>query len=221
VAAPTTVATSPPPVPTVSRDTRAEQPTPSEALTLEPTAAPAEITPPSSGTPSPVPATPTAIALEAVTPPDEIGALAGAPAATAGPAGGPTAAVLPPSARLQVALTPTPNVLASSPSLGSAVIAGGSADYAGAIKLVQDSRKSPGAPRLSERIDAAVARVQAAGSQVEVEGWQATLKGSTEVYQVTFVLRENRQGLRAEWEVNLATGEVRPANALAEALDAS
>jgi hypothetical protein len=112
-------------------------------------------------------------------------------------------------------------VLASSPSLGSAVRTAASADYASAIKLAQDSRKGPGTPRLSERIDAAVARVQAAGSQVEVEGWQATLKGSTDVYQVTFALRENRQGLRAEWEVNLATGEVHPTNSLAEALDAT
>jgi hypothetical protein len=39
------------------------------------------------------------------------------------------------------------------------------------------------------------------------------------VYQVTFIVRENRQGLRAEWEANLATGEVRPVNAVAEALE--
>ncbi|HLH25427.1 MAG TPA: hypothetical protein VK066_23150 [Chloroflexota bacterium] len=200
----------------------AEPPAPGEAPLAEATSAPAEPAPvPSAVTPLPSPPTPTAVALEAVTPPDEIGALAGAGEASTGPVGGPTAAVLPPSARLQIALTPTPNVLASSPSLGSAVQATGSADYAGAIKLAQDSRKSPGAARLSERIDAAVARAQAAGSTIEVEGWQASLKGSTEVYEVTFVLRENRQGLRAEWEVNLTTGEVRPMNQLAEALDAT
>lgn len=222
IAAPTATATLPPTAPALPPRAAAEPPAPLEAPTAEPTAAPPEAPPTVAAVaPSPVRATPTAVALESVTPPDEIGALAGAPAATLGPASGPPAVVLPPSARLEVGLTPTPNVLASSPSLGSAVRAAGSADYAGAIKVVQDSRKTPGAPRLGERIDAAVARVQATGSQVEVEGWQATLKGSTEVYQVTFALRENRQGLRAEWEVNLATGEVRPANSLAEALDAT
>jgi hypothetical protein len=50
-------------------------------------------------------------------------------------------------------------------------------------------------------------------------GWQAGLKGSADVYQVTFTLRENRQGLRAEWEVNVASGEVRPTNPLSQALD--
>jgi hypothetical protein len=233
VAAPTvavTLSPTAPPAPSPSAAVVVEPAEPSESPSPEPTSAPPALgTPeaaPTAGlaTPSPVPATPTAIALESFTPPDEIGALAGAPAvpaATLGPAGGPTAVVLPPSARLQVGLTPTPNVLASSPSLGAVVGTSGSADYAGASKLAQDSRKTPGAPRLSERIDAAVARVQAAGSQVEVEGWQAALKGSTDVYQVTFALRENRQGLRAEWEVNLATGEVRPVNPLAETLDAT
>src|SRR5581483_4264068 len=118
-----------------------------------------------------------------------------------------------------VALSPTPNVLASSPSLADAARGGGGADYAGAIKLVQDSRKAPGAARLAERVDAVLARERSRGSEIEVEGWQAGLKGSTDLYQVTFVVRENRQGLRAEWEANVATGEVHPVNAIAEALE--
>ena len=84
---------------------------------------------------------------------------------------------------------------------------------------MQDARKAPTTPRLEERIDSAIARARSSGSDVAVVGWQATLKGTTTVYQVTFALRENRQGLRAEWEVDLATGVVRAANPLAEALE--
>jgi hypothetical protein len=131
----------------------------------------------------------------------------------------PTAATLPPSARLVIALTPSPNVVASSPVLGGAGPSSGTIDYQRALKLVQDSRKAAGAERLEERINAAIARARGTGSEVEVVGWQAGLKGSADVYQVTFTLRENRQGLRAEWEVNVATGEVRPINPLAQAID--
>jgi hypothetical protein len=164
--------------------------------------------------------TPTAVALDPIARPDDTAALASAPEDMA-PAARPTAAVLPPSARMVLALTPTPAVLASSPVLApGAVTIGVAPDYARAIKLVQDVRKAPGSPRLEERIDAAVAQARAAGSEVEVLGWQAALKGSTEVYQVTFALRLNRQGMRAEWEANLRTGEVHATNPLAEALEA-
>jgi hypothetical protein len=195
---------------------------PSPAPAAPPTlpAGPTEAPAASLAAPSQALPTPTAVALEAVTSPEDARALAAVPEGTVVPSG-PTAVVLPPSARLAVALTPTPDVVASSPSLAGGSPAIGSADYAGAIKLVQDSRKAPGAPRLSERIEAAIARAQATGSEIEVLGWQAALKGSTDTYQVTFSLRENRQGLRAEWEVNMASGEVRSVNGLAEALDAS
>jgi hypothetical protein len=155
---------------------------------------------------------------------EETQALAAAPSSETGaPAlpARPTAAVLPPSARLMRGATPTPDVVASSPALAPGAVAPAGVDYARAIKLVQDSRKSPTEPRLEERIEAALGRARAAGSEIEVLGWQAALKGSTEVYQVTFMLRENRQGLRAEWEANLATGEVRPVNTVAEVLEAS
>ena len=89
------------------------------------------------------------------------------------------------------------------------------------IPATREACKAPTTPRLEERIDSAVERARTTGSDVEVVGWQATLKGATTVYQVTFALRENRQGLRAEWEVDLATGVVRPANPLAEALEGS
>ncbi len=155
---------------------------------------------------------------------DEAQALATAPSSEAGaPAlpAPPTAAVLPPSARLVRGATPTPDVVASSPALAPGAVAPAGVDYTRAIKLVQDSRKDPTQPRLEERIEAALNRARATGSEIEVLGWQAALKGSVEVYQVTFMLRENRQGLRAEWEANLATGEVRPVNAVAEVLEAS
>src|SRR5262249_16723008 len=163
------------------------------------------------------PASPTAIEGERLAPPEEIQALAGAT-----DRGGPSPVALPPSARVIRGLTPTPDVIASSPVLAPGAVAVlGSVDYPPAINPVQAPRKAPSAPRLEDRIQAAVDRAQATGSTIEVVGWQASLKGSTEVYQVTYTLRENRQGLQAVWEVNVTTGEVRPLNALAEALDTS
>jgi hypothetical protein len=198
-APPSPAAALPPPAPTVLPET-----TPLAEPQVEATAT------------SP-PASPTAIEGERLAPPEEMQALAGA-----ADRGGPSPVALPPSARVIRGLTPTPDVVASSPVLApGAVAAVGSVDYAGAIKRVQDARKAPSAPRLEDRIQAAVDRAQAAGSTIEVLGWQASLKGSTEVYQVTYTLRENRQGMQAVWEVNVTTGEVRPMNALAEALDAS
>jgi hypothetical protein len=168
--------------------------------------------------------TPTAIAGDTVATAGDAAALAAAaPEAGGQPAASaPTTVALPPSARQLPRVAPTDSVLASSPAPPpSAVVAAGSADYGQAIRLVQDTRKAPTTPRLAERIDSAVERARSTGSDVEVVGWQATLKGATTVYQVTFALRENRQGLRAEWEVDLATGAVRPANPLAEALEGS
>jgi hypothetical protein len=155
---------------------------------------------------------------------DAAAALAVAPpleASSGAPVTAPAPVVLPPSARLVAALTPTPNVVASSPALapGAPVVAG--IDYARAIKLVQDTRKSASTPRLEERIEATVVRARGSGSEIEVLGWQAALKGSTNLYQVTFMLRQDRQGVRAEWEANLATGEVRAVNSFAESLEAS
>lgn len=166
--------------------------------------------------------TPTAVALDTITHPEETTALAGSAAGppAAGEPAAPTPAVVPPSARLVVALTPTPNVLASSPVLAGAGVSAGTVDVPGAIKLVQDSRKGGTTQRLAERIDAAIARAKDTGTEVEVVGWDAMVKGSMDVYQVTFMLRANRQGMRAEWEANLATGEVRAVNALAQALEA-
>jgi hypothetical protein len=167
--------------------------------------------------------TPTAIAGEIFAAGDAA-ALAAAAAADSGqPAtSAPTNVALPPSARELPRQVPTAAVLASSPAPPpSAATEAGSADYGRAIKLVQDARKAPATPRLEERIDSAIARARSTGSDVEVVGWQATLKGTTTVYQVIFGLRENRQGLRAEWEVDLATGAVRPTNPLAEALEGS
>jgi hypothetical protein len=113
-------------------------------------------------------------------------------------------------------------VLASSaPVLAAGGTPSGAADYARAIKLVQDSRKRSGEPRLEERINAAVAQTRAAGGEVEVVGWQAALKGTTNLYQVTLALRVNRQGAVAEWEVDLAAGTARPVNSPAEALEGS
>ncbi|MBX5492404.1 MAG: hypothetical protein IRZ14_14725, partial [Chloroflexi bacterium] len=132
--------------------------------------------------------------------------------------GDPTPVALPPSARLVVALTPTPNVAASSPVLAAAPTASG-VDYARAIKLVQDTRRDGGA-RLEERIARAIERSKASGGEVEVVGWDASLKGSADVYRVTFALRENRQLLLAEWEVDLKAQSVRPLNAVAEGLSA-
>jgi len=155
--------------------------------------------------------------------PDQMAALAAAPAQVDAPASasGPTPAVLPPSARLVRGLTPTPDVVASSPALAPETAAGPGADYARAIKLVQDSRKAPATQTLQARIDATIARAREKGSEVEVLGWQASLKGSTDLYQVTFTARENRQGVRAEWEANVATGEVRAVNPVAQALESS
>jgi hypothetical protein len=216
---------SPSPAPPLATDapaTALPRPTP-EPLATAPAVTAAE-------TPQAIPAAPSpaAAADERLSRPEEAEALAGAPASQetpAAPIAAPTAVVLPPSARLlpgsaAAARTPTPNVVASSPALAppAAVLAGG-ADYPRAVKLVQDARKRPAGPRLEERIDAAVARARATGREVEVLGWQAALKGTTDLYQVSFMFRENRQGLRAEWEVNLATGEVRAANPVAEALD--
>jgi hypothetical protein len=164
--------------------------------------------------------TPTAIAGDTLT--GDAAALAAAGSADSAQPGttGPTSVALPPSARQLPRQVPTAAVLASSPAPpSSAAVAAGSADYGRAIKLVQDARKAPTTPRLEERIDSAIARARSSGSDVEVVGWQAALKGTTTVYQVTFALRENRQGLRAEWEVDLATGVVRAANPLAEALE--
>ncbi|HLI28784.1 MAG TPA: hypothetical protein VKZ60_17095 [Chloroflexota bacterium] len=132
--------------------------------------------------------------------------------------GTPTPVALPPSARLVIALTPTPNVAASSPVLAAAPTVSG-IDYARAIKLVQDSRRGDG-PRLEDRIARLVERAKASGSEVELLGWDASLKGSAEVYRVTFALRENRQLLLAEWEVDLRRQSVRPMNAIAEGLSA-
>ncbi len=210
-----------PPTPAPATPTSSPQATRSEpAARPEGAAAPA---PPATHVPTAAPElapTPTAVALDPIVRTDDTAALASAPEDMA-PAARPTAAVLPPSARMVLALTPTPAVLASSPVLApGAVTIGVAPDYARAIKLVQDVRKDPGSPRLEERIDAAVAQARAAGSEVEVLGWQAALKGSTEVYQVTFALRLNRQGMRAEWEANLHTGEVHATNPLAEALEA-
>jgi hypothetical protein len=85
---------------------------------------------------------------------------------------------------------------------------------------VQDARKVAGGPRLEERVSTSLAKARESGRSVEVQGWQAALKGSLDLYQVTFSYRDNRQGVRAEWEANLATGQVRPMNALAESLEA-
>ena len=168
--------------------------------------------------------TPTAIAGDTVATAGDAAALAAAAPAGSGQsaASAPTTVPLPPSARQLPRQAPTGSVLASSPAPPPlAAAAAGSADYGRAIKLVQDARKAPTTPRLEERVDSAVERARSTGSDVEVVGWQATLKGTTTLYQVTFALRENRQGLRAEWEVDLATGVVRPANPLAEALEGS
>ena len=59
------------------------------------------------------------------------------------------------------------------------------------------------------------------GGEIEVLGWQASLKGSTDLYQVTFTARENRQGVRAELEANLVTGEVRAVNPVAQTFENS
>jgi hypothetical protein len=174
------------------------------------------------GAPSPASPAPDDAVTEEFSKPDETAALAAAPpvdAAAPAVAEKPTAVTLPPSARLVIASVPTPNVVASSPVLAGAGPSSGTLDYQRALKLVQDSRKAAGAERLEERINAAIARARGTGSEVEVLGWQAGLKGSADVYQVTFTLRENRQGMRAEWEVNVASGEVRSTNPLAQALD--
>jgi hypothetical protein len=176
--------------------------------------APAE-SPAAASEPSPIARPPGDVSRE-----QDISALASAPESPATPApGGPTAAVLPPSARMVVAQTPTPNVVASSPALAGGSAGGPQANFARAIKLVQDARTGAAGARLEERIETALARARGGGSEIEVLGWQAALKGTTDLYQVTFTLRENRQGVRAEWEADLQTGTVRPANPLAEALD--
>jgi hypothetical protein len=204
ISAPPPPATAlPSPAPTVPPDATALA-EPLIGLQSEPTA-------------TPPPASPTPVEAERLAPAEEVQALAGAT-----DRGGPSPVALPPSARVIRGLTPTPDVVASSPVLAPGAMAvAGNVDYAGAIKRVQDARKAPSAPRLEDRIQAAVDRAQATGSTIEVLGWQAVLKGSTEVYQVSYTLRENRQGVQAVWEVNVATGEVRPMNALAETLDAS
>jgi hypothetical protein len=176
-----------------------------------------------SGELSPARPTPTAVSIESLSRSADIEALAGAPerpTAGAGPGAGPTAAVLPPSARVLAGPTPTAVVVASSPVLApAAAVAPSTVDFARAIKAVQDSRKGGAAPRLEDRVETSVAQTRAAGGELEILGWQAALKGAADVYQVTYTVRLNRQGMRAEWEVNLATGEVRPVNQLAEALD--
>ena len=194
----------------------------SEPLTGVPAGSPPEGDRPAEGALSPASPAPDDSVAEELSKPDETAALAAAPrvdAAAPVVAEKPTAVTLPPSARLVIALTPSPNVVASSPVLAGGGPSSGTLDYQRALKLVQDSRKAAGAARLEERINAAIARARGTGSEVEVVGWQAGLKGSADVYQVTFALRENRQGMRAEWEANVATGEVRPTNPLAQALD--
>jgi hypothetical protein len=204
-------------------------PTPPPGAPIPPDAGapPGDAAAPTEGPPAaleapPAGPTPTAIAGDTVATAGDAAALAAAAADGGQPAtSAPTSVALPPSARQLPRQAPTASILASSPAPPPSAAAAGSADYNRAIRLVQDTRKAPTTPRLEERIDSAVQRARTTGSDVEVVGWQATLKGATTVYQVTFALRENRQGLRAEWEVDLATGVVRPANPLAEALDGS
>src|SRR5262249_10844625 len=136
---------------------------------MVPTAAPSVVPPteppaaaPIDATATPPPATPTAIAGERLAPPEETRALAAA-APGAAERGGPAPVVVPPSARLVRGLTPTPNVVASSPMLAPGAAVVGSADYPGAIKRVQDARKAPTAPRLEDRIQAALDRARAGG----------------------------------------------------------
>jgi hypothetical protein len=192
-----------------------------------PTAAPVLLEqPPPPGQAAPAAPSPTPLAAELVEQSSATEALAVAPPGDTGEEAGPgerprrepAPVTLPPSARLAIALTPTPNVAASSPVLAAPPTPSG-VDYARAIKLVQDSRRG-GGPRLEDRIASLVERAKASGSEVELLGWDASLKGSADVYRVTFALRENRQLLLAEWEVDLRSQSVRPMNPIAEGLSA-
>ena len=218
-----TAAASPPataaPSPEAPLASASPAPTAEEPVAIAPPSIPTALAtaPPTAGRPA---ATAAPLAASA----QEAEALAAAPLVEMTSPGNvppPTAVVLPPSARLVRGATPTPDVVASSPALRpEAVVGSAGTDYARAIKLVQDARKGTAAPRLEERVEAAIARARATGSEVEILGWQAALKGRADLHRVTFMVRDNRQGLVAEWEADLATGQVRAANPLAEALDA-
>lgn len=198
-------------------------------VALSPTAAPVALEqppPPAQAPAAPAAPTPPPLAAELAEQSGETEALAAAPPVDPGEEARPgertrsepAPVALPPSARLVIALTPTPNVAASSPVLAAPPTPSG-VDYARAIKLVQDSRRG-GGPRLEDRIASLVERARTSGSEVELLGWEASLKGSADVYRVTFALRENRQLLLAEWEVDLRSQSVRPMNAIAEGLSA-
>ncbi len=196
---------------------------PSRAAEPPPAApAPDAPAPPQAGEAPPAGPSPTALVGETIARADDVQALAAAPPSESGAAPAPTAVALPPSARQVPRQAPTAAVLASSaPVLAAGGTPSGTAEYARAIKLVQDSRKRPGEPRLEERINAAIAGTRATGAEVEVVGWQAALKGTTNLCQVTLALRVNRQGAVAEWEVDLAAGTARSVNSPAEALEGS